>query len=128
MTHPLPRISVSRLALVVAALLMGALLGAAGDDADAAGPVRFSPERPVFSSDGLALVVFPGGSFDDLEAATRAAGAAGAWVQDPKGNFQVMPVGAPAFYRQRLNELIPPDGKGGPNFRYMVSTTIVAPD
>lgn len=128
MRHDTVRPAHRRFALAAAALLVGGVLGAAGYRADAAGPVRFLPERPVFSADGLALVVFPGGSFDDLEDATKAAGAAGAWVQDPQGNFQVLPVGAPPFYRQRLTELIPPDGKGGPNFRYMVSVTVVAPD
>lgn len=109
-------------------VLAGVLLAALGAGrVDGAEP-RFKPERPVFSAGGLALVVFEGGTLDDLEAATKAAGATGAWLQDREGNFQVLPVGAPPFYRARLNELFPPDGAGAPNFRHLISVTIVAPD
>jgi len=109
-------------------VLAGVLLAAPGAGrVDGAEP-RFKPERPVFSTGGLALVVFEGGTFDDLEAATKAAGGTGAWLQDRQGNFQVLPVGAPPFYRARLNELFPPDGAGAPNFRHLISVTIVAPD
>ncbi|MGE3856158.1 MAG: hypothetical protein AB7G21_04250 [Dehalococcoidia bacterium] len=128
MTSPRRPRSAALLALA-AALAVGLLfvVGLGADGAEGAEP-RFSPERPVFSADGLALVVFAGGTFDDLEAATKAAGGSGAWLQDARGNFQVLPVGAPPFYRARLDELFPPAGPGAPNFRRMISVTLVAPD
>lgn len=52
---------------------------------------------PAFSPGGLALVIFTGGSVDDLEAGARAANATGAWVQDAAGTPRLLVVGGPAF-------------------------------
>jgi len=56
--------------------------------------------RPVlFSASGQSLAVFPGGTFDDLEAAARGVGATGVWVQDAGGAFRLLVVSGPAFLR-----------------------------
>jgi len=125
---PAHRARTSRAArwIALGAVAAALALGAHEDRAAAAGP-SFSP-KPVYSASGLALVVFPGGTLDQLEAAQREVGAIGAWVQDARGDFQVLPVGAPAFYRRRLAELFPAAGTGAANIDHLVSVTLVAPD
>ena len=52
---------------------------------------------PVFSTGGLALAVYGGGTVDQLEAAVRSAGGSGVWIQDGSGAYQLLVVGGPAF-------------------------------
>lgn len=52
---------------------------------------------PVFGAQRVAVVVYAGGSVDQLEAAARAASASGAWVQDASGAYQLLVVDGPAF-------------------------------
>ena len=68
----------------------------------------FTPS-PVFNADGYALVVYSGNSSGGLEAAARNAGANGAWVQDAKGNFQLLPTNAtpPPYLTGAFNAAIP---------------------
>ncbi len=54
---------------------------------------------PAFGGGMIAQVVFLGGTVDDLESATRAAGATGVWAQDATGVYRLLPIGAPAFVR-----------------------------
>jgi len=56
------------------------------------GPGTFA-QTPVFSSTGLAQVVFNGGTLAQLEAALTAAGAEGAWGQSSNGTFHLYIVG-----------------------------------
>ena len=55
---------------------------------------------PIFSTSGQALVIFGGGSTDQLEAAAGAAQATGAWVQDATGAYQLLVVGGPSFLKE----------------------------
>ena len=57
---------------------------------------------PVFSASGQALVIFAGGSIDQLEAAASAARATGAWVQDAGGAYRLLVVGGPAFLKEQF--------------------------
>lgn len=52
---------------------------------------------PTYSADGIAYVVFAGGSLDDLSVAASAAGAASAWAQSSTGAFVAYTVGGPSF-------------------------------
>lgn len=61
----------------------------------------------VFSASKQALVVLGTGSFDQLEAAARAAGASGVWVQDGGGSFRVLVVGGPTFLRDQFRAAFP---------------------
>ena len=61
----------------------------------------------MFSSSGQALAVFSGGTFDQLEAAARAAGATGLWVQDSGGQFRLLVIGGPAFLRDQFRAAFP---------------------
>ncbi|MGE3857390.1 MAG: hypothetical protein AB7G21_10595, partial [Dehalococcoidia bacterium] len=56
------------------------------------GDGRFSAP-PAFSDRGVALVVFGGGSLEQLEAAAEAAGARGVWVNDTAGTPRLLVVG-----------------------------------
>lgn len=66
-------------------------------------PAPQPPPPPVFASvprwsqDGVALVVFGGGSQTLLEATARAAGAKAVWAQDAGGTYRLLIVGGPAF-------------------------------
>ncbi len=53
--------------------------------------------NPVFDTTGKSLVVFKGGSVEELSASAKAVGATGVWVQDAKGVFQLNLIGGPAF-------------------------------
>ena len=53
--------------------------------------------EPVFGARGLALAVYNGGSVAQLESAARAAGAAGAWVQDADGGYLLLILDGPGF-------------------------------
>lgn len=57
---------------------------------------------PVFSKLGVAYVVFLGGSVVELEAATAATGASGAWAQDSTGRFSQLAIGGPSFVSDRF--------------------------
>lgn len=52
---------------------------------------------PVFSTSGIALTIFGGGSVDQLVATARTAGAEGVWVQDGAGMLRLLIVNGPAF-------------------------------
>ncbi len=52
---------------------------------------------PVFSTTGLALAVYNGGSVAQLEATARAAGVSGAWAQDASGIYQLLILNGPTF-------------------------------
>ena len=62
---------------------------------------------PAFSANGLGAVVFTRGSTDQLLAATIAANATGAWVQDPTGRFQLLIPGAPPFILDAFKAAFP---------------------
>ncbi len=62
---------------------------------------------PSFGAGYLTLVVFNGGSVDQLEAAVRQAGASGAWVQDANGTFSVLIPGGPATLRDAFVRSFP---------------------
>ena len=51
--------------------------------------------------------MFSGGTFDQLEAAARAAGATGLWVQDSGGQFRLLVIGGPAFLRDQFRAAFP---------------------
>jgi hypothetical protein len=57
---------------------------------------------PVFDDSGQALSVFTGGSVEELAEIIETAGAAGVWVQDAEGNFQLFIVGGPAFLGEQF--------------------------
>ena len=56
----------------------------------------------IFSPSGQSLTVFGGGTADQLEAAAKAVGASGVWVQDTTGQFRLMVVSGPAFLRDQF--------------------------
>ena len=55
---------------------------------------------PVFNADGFASVVFLGGGLDLLEGAAARACARGVWVQDARGDYDVLIVGGPAWWKR----------------------------
>ena len=57
---------------------------------------------PIFSPNGQALVIFGGGSTDQLEAAAAAVKATGAWAQDGTGVYQLLVVGGPVFLKDQF--------------------------
>lgn len=65
-----------------------------------AGPV-------IYSVSGQSLTVFPGGTFDELEAAARGAAATGVWMQDAQGTFRLLVVGGPVFLRDQFRAAFP---------------------
>ncbi len=54
---------------------------------------------PRFGASGQSLVVFVGGTVDQLEAATSASGANGAWIQESSGGYHLLIPGGPAFLK-----------------------------
>ena len=62
---------------------------------------------PSFGTGRQALAVFDGGPIAMLEAATEAAGASGAWVQDARGGFALLVVGGPTFMRSTFAASFP---------------------
>ncbi|MDA0301551.1 MAG: IPT/TIG domain-containing protein [Chloroflexi bacterium] len=62
---------------------------------------------PTFSASGQALVIFGGGTVDQLEAAAQGAKATGAWVQDGAGAYRLLVVGGPAFLKDRFKAQFP---------------------
>lgn len=62
---------------------------------------------PIFSAGGQALVIFGGGSVDQLEAAGSAAKATGVWVQDASGAYQLLVVSGPAFLKDQFKAKFP---------------------
>lgn len=61
----------------------------------------------VFAPSGQALVVFTGGSPEQIEAAARAVGATGVWVQDGAGTFRLVVVNGPTFLRDQFRAAFP---------------------
>ena len=57
---------------------------------------------PIFSTNGQALVIFSGGSVDQLEASATSSSAKGVWVQDSTGAYQLLVVGGPAFLKDQF--------------------------
>ena len=57
---------------------------------------------PVFSASGQALVIFGGGTVDQLEGASSSAKATGAWVQDVSGTYRLLVVGGPTFLKDQF--------------------------
>ena len=62
---------------------------------------------PNFGTGKIAQVVFNGGTADQLEAATSAAGGSGTWVQDSSGGFHLLIVNAPAFLKAQFTASFP---------------------
>lgn len=62
---------------------------------------------PTFGAGGLALVVFNGGSVDDLEVAAKQAGATGVWAQSAGGQYVLLILGAPAFVNDSFRKTFP---------------------
>ena len=62
---------------------------------------------PVFSPSGQSLVIFGGGTVDQLEGASSAAKATGAWVQDGSGAYRLLVVGGPAFLKDQFKANFP---------------------
>ncbi len=61
----------------------------------------------TFSSTGLALAVFNGGTVTQLESAAVAQGATGVWVQGLGGVYRLLVVGGPAFLRDTFAAAFP---------------------
>lgn len=85
----------SRAYLTAAAALVWCCLGA--NTARAEGPAGSFTTAPVFSDQGFALTAYTGGTAAQLETATAAAGAKGAWVTDATGTPRLMMVSGPPF-------------------------------
>ncbi len=64
-------------------------------------------DTPAFSPDGFALVVFAGGSVEELELSARAGNATGVWIQDAQGQFRALVVNGPAFVNQDFRNAFP---------------------
>ena len=62
--------------------------------------VRFAPT-------GQALTVYLGGSTENLDAAARAVGATGVWVQDRDGRFRLLLVSGPGFLCDEFRAAFP---------------------
>ena len=62
---------------------------------------------PVFSTTGLALAVYNGGSVAQLEATARAAGVSGAWAQDASGIYQLLILNGPTFVNDGFRARFP---------------------
>ena len=62
---------------------------------------------PRFDASGRGLVVFGGGSVDQLASAVRQSGASGAWVQDQTGAFQLLITNGPAFLADAFRAAFP---------------------
>ena len=96
------------LVILATLILASAVLN---DDADAQVPPGFS-NRPTFTADGPANVVFMGGTVDQQEMAAAIVGANGVWVQDPTGAFQLLVVRGPTFLKDAFKARSP--GSLGP--------------
>jgi hypothetical protein len=107
MRHEMTRTTGGGIARRSLAVLLGTLLGVLvfASPGRAAGP-GFAGS-PVFSSSGMAQVVFQGGTLEDLEAAAQGAGANGVWAQGPDGSFQLLVVGGPAFLKDGFRARFP---------------------
>ena len=117
---PRAAVGVLVLALVVAALGMSTEAGA--QTAPTSGAFVTAP---TYDPRGFAFVVFSGGSIDDLEAASRGAGASGAWVQDAQGRYQLLVVDGPPFLRADFVAAFPPATGGAPNFTGTTAVTLI---
>jgi len=62
---------------------------------------------PRFGPSGQALVVFNGGSVDQLETAAQAGGATGVWAQDAGGTYQLLVVRGPVFVNAAFRAAFP---------------------
>lgn len=96
------------LRLAAASILgLAAMLLGAGGVAHAQTPPGTFAASPTFSAGSQAGVVFLGGTIDQLEAASSAAGPSGAWAQDASGGFQLLLIGGPAFLKDALKARFP---------------------
>lgn len=62
---------------------------------------------PAFSPVGQALVIFGGGSVDQLASAMSTACVRGVWVQDAGGTFSLLVLGGPAFLNEEFQGRFP---------------------
>lgn len=62
---------------------------------------------PIFSTSGQALVIFTGGTVDQLEGAAVNAKATGVWMQDSTGAYQLLVIGGPAFLQDQFKAKFP---------------------
>ena len=62
---------------------------------------------PIFSTSGQALVIFTGGTVDQLEGAAVNAKATGVWMQDSTGAYQLLVIGGPAFLKDQFKAKFP---------------------
>ncbi len=81
---------------------------------------------PVYGNLGLALVVYSGGTVDDLELTAGNAGASGVWVQDSTGRYQLLPVQAPTFVKSGFAAAFPAASASAANFPQAIAVTLVA--
>jgi hypothetical protein len=84
----------------------------------------FTPS-PVYGSLGLALVVYSGGTIDDLQGLASTVGASGVWVQDRTGVYQLLVVNGPAFVTGGFAAQFPSASAGAPNFTGAIAVTLV---
>ncbi len=100
-----------RVHLAAAATLLASLVAFAATGAHSVGaqvaPATFGGRSVAFTSDGLANVVFAGGSVDDLDAAAAGASASGVWAQDGSGAFSLLVVGGPSFLKDGFRAKFP---------------------
>jgi hypothetical protein len=89
---------------VLALLALGLAMTGGHAQAQASGAFAGTP---TFGAGTQAAAVFLGGSVDQLEAAARATGANGVWVQDGGGRFQLLVAGGPAFLRDAFTAQFP---------------------
>ena len=62
---------------------------------------------PVFGASRQSLVVFNGGTVDQLEASASAGGATGVWAQEVTGAYRLLVVGGPAFVNAPFRAAFP---------------------
>ena len=63
--------------------------------------------KPVFGQSRQSLVVFHGGTLEQLESSARGAGATGVWAQELSGAYQLLVVDGPAFVNAPFRAAFP---------------------
>ncbi|MGE3855537.1 MAG: hypothetical protein AB7G21_01120 [Dehalococcoidia bacterium] len=63
--------------------------------------------KPVFGPSRVSLVVFNGGTVEQLEASARGSGATGVWAQELSGAYQLLVVDGPAFVNAPFRAAFP---------------------
>lgn len=81
---------------------------------------------PVFGSGTQALVVFTGGTVDELEAASRNARSSGAWVQDARGAYHLLVIDGPSFLKDMFRANFPQGFLGATSVSLTVSAPVAA--